>query len=55
MAPVFRESHFISQEQFKIVEKELQPDGILKFSGRKHFIEESTFPELLDYILRTYP
>ena len=45
---------FIPQEQFKIVEKELQPDEVLKFSGRKHFIEEKTFPELLEYIIRTY-
>jgi len=34
--------------------KELSPE-VLKFSGRKHFIEEAMFPELLDYIIRTYP
>ena len=45
---------FIPQEQFEIVEKELSPE-VLKFSGRGHFIKESTFPELLDYLLRTYP
>ena len=46
---------FIPQEQFAIVEEELHPDEVLKFSGRGHFIDEATFPELLDYILRTYP
>lgn len=45
---------FIPQEQFAIVEKELQPNDVLKFSGKGHFIEQETFPELLDYIVRTY-
>lgn len=45
---------YIPQEQFAIIEKELNPEIIL-LPNRKHFIEEKTFPELLEYILRTYP
>lgn len=44
---------FIPQEQFEIVAKELQPD-ILKLPARGHFMEQDTFPELLEYIVRTY-
>ncbi len=45
---------FIPQEQFAIIKKELSPDVVL-LPGRGHFIDEATFPELLDYILKTYP
>jgi uncharacterized protein len=45
---------YIPQEQFEIVKKELKPD-VLMLPGRKHFIEDATFPELLDYIVKTYP
>lgn len=45
---------FIPQEQFEIVAQELAPE-VKKFHGRGHFIEENTFPELLEHIVRTYP
>jgi predicted alpha/beta hydrolase family esterase len=45
---------FIPQEQFAIVAKELNPEVIL-LPNRKHFIEDATFPELLQHITRTYP
>jgi uncharacterized protein len=44
---------FIPQEQFEIITKELNPK-IIKLPGKGHFIEQDTFPELLDYILHTY-
>jgi uncharacterized protein len=44
---------FIPQEQFEIISKELGPE-VFKLPGKGHFIEQDTFPELLDYILHTY-
>lgn len=45
---------FIPGEQFEIVAKELSPE-VIKLPNRKHFIEDATFPELLNHILKTYP
>jgi uncharacterized protein len=45
---------YIPQEQFEIIKKELSPD-VLMLPSRGHFIDETTFPELLGYILKTYP
>ena len=44
---------YIPQEQFELIKKELTPDVIF-LPGRKHFIEQDTFPEVLDYIVKTY-
>lgn len=44
---------FIPQEQFKIVQENLQPD-VIKIPNGKHFIEQNTFPEVLKYLLETY-
>src|SRR3989344_4911021 len=45
---------FIPQEEFAKITTALTPE-VLKFSGKGHFIEQETFPELLEYIVRTYP
>jgi uncharacterized protein len=45
---------FIPQEQFELVKRELSP-AVIEISGAKHFIERTEFPEVLDYILLTYP
>lgn len=45
---------FIPQEQFEIITTELTPE-VIKLPGRGHFMDEATFPEVLEYILRTYP
>jgi hypothetical protein len=44
---------FIPQEQFELVAKELNPE-VIKLPGAGHFIEKKTFPEIMDYITRTY-
>lgn len=44
---------YIPQEQFKIVEENLKPE-VLNLIGGKHFTDQPTFPEVLEYILRTY-
>lgn len=43
----------ISQDQFAFITDKLKPD-IIKISGAKHFIEQDTFPEILEYLLKTY-
>ena len=45
---------FIPQKEFELIAKELHPE-IIKLPGAKHFIEQDTFPEVLHYLLRTYP
>ncbi|HEV7449331.1 MAG TPA: alpha/beta hydrolase [Candidatus Paceibacterota bacterium] len=45
---------FIPQEQFEIVTHELTPEVIM-VPTRKHFIDDTTFPELLEHIVKTYP
>jgi hypothetical protein len=45
---------FIPQEEFKIIEKALDPD-IIRIPHAKHFIEWVTFPQVLKYIRHTYP
>ena len=44
---------FIPQEQFEYISKELSPT-IIRIPGGKHFIEYTSFPELLKYIKDTY-
>ena len=44
---------FIPQDEFEFIAKQLQPSRI-KLAGRKHFIEQKQFPELLQYIKQTY-
>jgi predicted alpha/beta hydrolase family esterase len=44
---------FIPQEQFEIVTKALNPEVVM-LPNRKHFIDEQTFPELLEHIIKTY-
>lgn len=45
---------YIPQEQFKIIQKELNPE-ILEITGAGHFTDRNSFPEVLDIIIRTYP
>lgn len=45
---------YIPQEQFATVLAETGAQDIL-VPGAKHFIEQDTFPEVLEHILRTYP
>lgn len=45
---------FIPQEEFEVVKKGLEPT-VIKIQGGEHFIKKNTFPEVLDYILKTYP
>jgi predicted alpha/beta hydrolase family esterase len=44
---------FIPQEQFALIRNELDPDVIM-LPGAKHFMEQDTFPEVLEYIVKTY-
>ena len=44
---------FIPQEQFEFIAEKLDP-VIIKIPGAKHFMDRDTFPEILDYILKTY-
>jgi predicted alpha/beta hydrolase family esterase len=44
---------FIPQEQFELIKKELEPDDIF-LPGAGHFMEQETFPEVFDYILKTF-
>ncbi len=44
---------FIPQEEFTFIAKQLQPMGF-KIPGAGHFDERSEFPELLDYLKKTY-
>ena len=44
---------FIPQDQFAFITDKLKPD-VIKVLGAKHFIEQDTFPEVLEYILKTY-
>lgn len=45
---------YIPQEQFATVLAELNAENIL-VPGAKHFIDQDTFPQVLEHILRTYP
>jgi len=44
---------YIPQSEFEYIAEQLDPTQI-KITGGKHFIEQDQFPELLDYIKRTY-
>lgn len=44
---------FIPQEQFEFIASKLNPE-VYKIHEGKHFIEYSEFPQVLDYIKRTY-
>jgi len=44
---------YIPQSEFEFIEKKLKPTQI-KVRGGKHFIEQSNFPELLQYIKQNY-
>ncbi len=44
---------YIPQDDFKFIADQLQPTQI-KIPGGKHFIEQDTFPELLEYIRQNY-
>ena len=44
---------YIPQEQFELIKKELSPNTIF-LPGKKHFIEQDTFPEVLEYIIKTF-
>jgi predicted alpha/beta hydrolase family esterase len=44
---------YIPQSEFQVVERELSPD-IINIPGAGHFIEQDTFPEVLEYLLRTF-
>lgn len=44
---------FIPQEQFEFIIEKLNP-VVIKIPGAKHFMERDTFPEILEYILKTY-
>ena len=44
---------YIPQEEFAYIAEQLTPE-VIKVAGGKHFIERDTFPELLDYIQKTY-
>ncbi len=44
---------YIPQNEFEFVAKQLQPT-IIKVPMGKHFIEQDTFPELLEYIAKNY-
>ncbi len=45
---------FIPQSEFELVKRELNPETI-KIPGGRHFIERTTFPEVVEYIQKTYP
>ena len=42
---------FIPQEEFETIAENLKPE-VIKIPGAKHFIEQDTFPEVLDYIVK---
>ncbi len=44
---------YIPQDQFEFIAKQLNPT-LIKIRKGEHFIERQEFPELLDYIYRTY-
>jgi len=44
---------YIPQAQFEMVAKGLSPE-VMVLPNRKHFIEDQTFPELLEHIKKTY-
>lgn len=44
---------YIPQSEFEHIAAQLKPTQI-KIPGGKHFIEQDTFPELLDYIQKAY-
>lgn len=44
---------YITQDEFAFIVKQLDPVR-LKIAGGKHFIEQDKFPELLQYVKRTY-
>lgn len=44
---------YIEQNEFEFIAKQLSPVQV-KIPGGKHFIERSEFPELLQYIEKTY-
>ena len=44
---------YISQRQFQFIAKKIKPT-IIKIPKAKHFIERETFPEVLEYIVKTY-
>lgn len=44
---------YISQDEFSYIAQQLSPTEV-KIPGGKHFIERDSFPELLDYITRSY-
>lgn len=44
---------FIPQEQFEFIAEKLKPN-VIKIPNGKHFSEQNTFPEVLEYILKTY-
>lgn len=44
---------FIPQEEFAYIAEQLQPEEF-KIHGGGHFIDRQEFPEVLDYIERTY-
>jgi uncharacterized protein len=45
---------FIPQDQFMTIEQELQPETIVIPEG-KHFMDRKEFPEVLEYLINTYP
>lgn len=45
---------FIPQEEFATIASALSPE-VITLPGRGHFIDEQTFPEVLNYIVKTYP
>ncbi|GAC1391063.1 MAG: hypothetical protein NVSMB46_02200 [Candidatus Saccharimonadales bacterium] len=45
---------YIPQREFHYISSKLQPTEIMVPNG-KHFIEKTTFPEVLNYLLATYP
>ena len=44
---------YIPQNEFEFIAEKLDPTQI-KIAGGKHFIEQTAFPELLQYIKQTY-
>jgi hypothetical protein len=44
---------FIPQNEFKFIAKQLQPT-VQKIAGAGHFINQTTFPQLLDYLQSMY-
>lgn len=44
---------YIPEVQFALIKEKLSPDVVF-LPGAKHFIEQDTFPELLDYITKTF-